>query len=437
MVDLEPVDEREEDVPLARVVTPGVGETSAQGTARGVVGEGSARVAEARAPDTSPPRSGSDYELPLPLPTESPRSGRGRRGRFNDLYEDMDEGLRARLERLETMEEELREARILLSRDRELMGAMVNVPGGGGASGAPARSGPAGNKNIVPREYSPKGGVGPGKWLFHLEMYFQYGLVTGEDRVHHGAMLLRDAAESWWRSHVIETTTPEGGPAAGRIVTWEAFKESLGRVFTPVPEREQARARLYELRQLGSVQGYTQAFRELLFVTDDLAPSERKPLYLRGLKPHILREVRLRFPSTLDDAILIAEQVDTVGGTSSATGPARMAARVGAGQRNSPARSPFRRAKPQGASMHVVGARHEGSGLELVVPDAMPAAKARTGAVVAGVRPAQRRGPGGPRAKAPGDGNRERLRREGRCFQCEQLGHIAKDCPGNAPRRRE
>ena len=89
-----------------------------------------------------------------------------------------------------------------------------------------------------------------------------------------------------------------------------------------------------------------------------------------------------------------------------------MAARGGAGQRNSPARSPFRRAKPQGASMHVVGARHEGSGLELVVPDAMPAAKARTDAVVAGVRPAQRRGPGGPRAKAPGDGNRERLRRE-------------------------
>ena len=337
MVDLEVVDEGG-DVP-ARVVPLEEGETSAQGAARGGQGEGSAHAAEARAPDTSPPRSGFDVQLPTLM--ESPSSGHGRRGRADAWDADMEERLRARLERLETMEEELREARILLNRDRELMGAMVHVPGGGGPSGAPARSGPAGSKNIVPREYSPKGGVGPGKWLFHLEMYFNYGFVTGEDRVHHGAMLLRDAAESWWRSHVIETTTPDGGPAAGRIRTWEAFKESLGRVFTPVPEREQARAKLYELRQLGSVQGYTQAFRELLFVTDDLAPSERKPLYLRGLKPHILREVRLRFPSTLDDAILIAEQVDTVGGTSMATGPSRTAARVGAGQRNVPARSLF------------------------------------------------------------------------------------------------
>ena len=87
--------------------------------------------------------------------------------------------------------------------------------------------------------------------------------------------------------------------------------------------------------------------------------------------------------------------------------------------------------------MHVVGARHEGPGLELVVPEAMPAARGRPGAVVAGVRPAQRRGPGGPRARPPVDGNRERLRREGRCFSCEQLGHLAKDCPGNASRRRE
>jgi hypothetical protein len=175
----------------------------------------------------------------------------------------------------------------------------------------------------------------------------------------------------------------------------------------------------------------------LLFVIDDLAASERKPLYLRGLKPHILREVRLRFPTTLDDAIVIAEQLDMVGGTSMSSAPPRVAAREGAGQRTAAARPPYRRARPQGAAMHVVGAGHAAPGLGREVPEAMPAARARPGAVVAGVRPPHRRAPPARQARAPVDGNRDRLRREGRCFQCEQLGHLARDCPGNAPRRRE
>ena len=210
----------------------------------------------------------------------------------------------------------------------------------------------------------------------------------------------------------------------------------IGRVFTPIPEREQARARLYDLRQVGSVQAYTQAFRELLFVIDDLAASERKPLYLRGLKPHILREVRLRFPNTLDDTIVIAEQLDTVGATTPSTAP-RAAVKTGAGQRNASARPPYRYARPAGAAVHAAGAGHDAPGLGRDVPEAMPAARARPGAGVAGVRPPQRRAPVGLQARGPANNNRERLRREGRCFRCEQVGHISRDCPGNAPRRRE
>ena len=47
-----------------------------------------------------------------------------------------------------------------------------------------------------------------------MNLYFEYARVTGDDRVFHGAILLRDAAESWWRAHVLETTTPTGEATA-------------------------------------------------------------------------------------------------------------------------------------------------------------------------------------------------------------------------------
>jgi hypothetical protein len=258
--------------------------------------------------------------------------------------------------------------------------------------------------------------------------------------VFHGAILLRDAAESWWRAHVLETTTPAGEATAERITTWEAFKERLRTVFTPVPEKEQARARLYDLRQTGSVQAYTQAFRELTFAIDDLSAPEAWALYHRGLKPYILKEVRLRFPKTLDESIVLAEHLDAVSGSSTGTGQPRAAARVAAGARTPGPRAPYGRARPPGAAMYAAGAGYAPQELGYGAPELAPAAplpRARPGAVVAGVRPAQRRVPMGPRPRAPAEGPRDRLRREGRCFLCEQLGHLARECPENAPRRRE
>ena len=146
-----------------------------------------------------------------------------------------------------------------------------------------------------------------------MEMFFEYAHISGNDRVSQGTMLLRDAAEAWWRAHVLETTGSDGTGNAERITTWEALKDNLVGVFTPVSEKELARSRLYDLRQIGSVQSYTQAFRELCFAIDDLSVAEKKTLYHRGLKAHILKDVRLRFPKTLEEAIVIAESIDVVG----------------------------------------------------------------------------------------------------------------------------
>ena len=239
-----------------------------------------------------------------------------------------------------SMEERLREANEKLEkseRARETLETMMRVsPQGGGGAVRVSGSVGSGGRSIAPREYSPRNGVGPGKWFFHMEMFFQYAHISDGDKVGQATMLLRDAAEAWWRSHVVETTGADGTAQSDRITTWEQLKDGLGSAFTPVSEKEVARSRLYDLRQIGSVQTYTQTFRELCFSIDDLSVAEKRTLYFRGLKAHILKDVRLRFPKTLEEAIVIAESVDVVGNTTF-----DRPVRTGTGGRGATGRRPF------------------------------------------------------------------------------------------------
>ena len=417
--------------------------TGAAGT---VVGEASGRGAASEIEELSEGEFGG---LATPLPPQSTVSGVV----FGEFEEATPENappaeaarrdLRAALGRVDgagneadassLLVEELRAIRISLAkseRERETLETLLKVSSQG--VGGPARvvgSSGTGGRYVAPREYSPKNGVGPGKWLFHMEMYFEYAHISGDDRVSHGTMLLRDAAEAWWRAHVLETTGADGTGGPERITTWKALKDSLMSVFTPVSEKEVARSRLYELRQIGSVQSYTQAFRELCFSIDDLSVAEKTTLYHRGLKAHILKDVRLRFPKTLEEAILIAESVDVVGGAPTMARPVR----TGTGGRGAPVRRPFQRGRGAGAALHAAGV-----GAAPGAPAAR-AVRARPVAARPGVPPAvlavRRAPPAHGRGRAV-DGRREQLRREGRCFTCEQVGHLARDCQGNVPRRR-
>ena len=71
-----------------------------------------------------------------------------------------------------------------------------------------------------------------------MEMYFEYAHISGDDRVSHGTMLLRDAAEAWWRAHVLETTGSDGTGKPERITTWKALKDGLMGVFSPISEKD-------------------------------------------------------------------------------------------------------------------------------------------------------------------------------------------------------
>ena len=164
-------------------------------------------------------------------------------------------------ESLVSIEERLGEANEKLGkseRAQETLETMMRVsPQGGGGAVRVSGSAGTGGRSIAPREYSPRNGVGPRKWFFHMEMFFEYAHISGDDRVSQATILLHDAAEAWWTAPVLETTGADGTDQSDRITTWEQLKDGLGSAFTPVSEKEVARSRLYDLRQTGSLQIYT------------------------------------------------------------------------------------------------------------------------------------------------------------------------------------
>jgi hypothetical protein len=134
------------------------------------------------------------------------------------------------------------------------------------------------------------------------EEYFQIIGLTNAKWVPFIVLALTLEARSWWRTSGLKLDT-----------TWEDFKSAFTDRFTPPDAVNAARKRLASLTQgRRSVAEYTSDFRSCLRIIKNMDDGTSLFEYLRGLEKSTGREVRLRQPKDLKEAITQATIVHSI-----------------------------------------------------------------------------------------------------------------------------
>jgi hypothetical protein len=245
------------------------------------------------------------------------------------------------------------------------------------------------------KEYD--GSRDPTNWLYTVEQFFDATHMDEAGRVPHAALLLIGNAQTWWRAHKEATRDKP----LQRIRAWADFAAALTAQYRPTNVPEVARYKLRYLRQTHDVRNYVAIFRATCLDIPDLAEAEMLDKFVTGLKPAILREIKLRKPIGFEATVAMAEELDQLERTLRAT--------TGRPSGAFTERRPFGRFTgiPSGPVPMEIGALriHPRSG---------------------GQRGAAR--PQNPRTRMD-PARQQRLRQDGLCFHCEKPGHMARDCP--------
>ena len=204
-------------------------------------------------------------------------------------------------------------------------------------------------------------------WLHQMTLYLTIlGLLDTTHAIPHAVSFLIGAARTWWRAQEASGSPP---------TTWAAFKASFLEAFQTIDAERMARDRMENLKQRTSVTDYANQFSGLLLEVPEMHPADAVCRFVKGLKPQIRLHVELQRPTTVNDAIRLAQAADSALYFTRPTYPV-----------NRPTPSPTY----MGPQPMQLGALNRPPKLSLA--------------------------------------ERERLYREGKCFRCRQPGHLAEEC---------
>ena len=228
-------------------------------------------------------------------------------------------------------------------------------------------------------------------WIFQWTQYFNVVAVPDEtSRVAMVGLQLSGDAVHWYQHHY-ERRPPTS--------TAELFADMI-QAFVPVDRSVFARSELASLVQKRSVDSYIERFRALCLQIPDLSEAERLDRFLRGLKSEVFKEVFLRDPKRLEDAMSIASRLDALGRLTN--------------RRAQHSRRPDPHHPPRVDRMDLDNVQVTAPIRALPAPDA--------GSQVRRTRLTNE--------------ERQHLRRTGACFYCRRQGHMRAQCPVR-PRRRD
>ncbi len=132
------------------------------------------------------------------------------------------------------------------------------------------------------------------------------GLGTGPTACRFVVSYLRDDALTWWRSYSQDSLSIFDNISLDELLT------ALEEHFSDIDREMKLRAKLFNMRQTGSVAAFTTAFQQVQLelgtarVSDDVAMH----LYVHALKPMTQQWVMMQRPETFQDCCLLAERAD-------------------------------------------------------------------------------------------------------------------------------
>lgn len=134
-------------------------------------------------------------------------------------------------------------------------------------------------------------------WLFQMDTYLDLARVPEDQRVKIVGSYLKEHAALWYK-YVYEESIRNGV-----ILNWPTLRAQFLTRFRPIDSGKTARVALASLRQFGSVQQYCNLFQQHITQVSDMAEADKIFTFQRGLKQHVAREVDLRDPKTLLEAM--------------------------------------------------------------------------------------------------------------------------------------
>ncbi|XP_022864502.1 uncharacterized protein LOC111384459 [Olea europaea var. sylvestris] len=142
-------------------------------------------------------------------------------------------------------------------------------------------------------------------FLWQMEVYFEgVNLVNETMKVRTASMYLTDTASLWWRRKHADV---EHG--ASRIDTWDEFKRELKRQFYPENVVYEARKKLRELKQKGTIRDYVKEFTTLMLQIPSMPEDVLLFYFMDGCTTWVRQELQCRGVKNVDEAIAVAESL--------------------------------------------------------------------------------------------------------------------------------
>ncbi len=150
------------------------------------------------------------------------------------------------------------------------------------------------------------------QWLMSLTLHFE--ATRNSDPVSQAQVavtLLEDAALQWWMS-VRKQLETQGRNQDNNPVNFDEFCRLIRVRYSPIEEKNTARIKLLELKQLNSsVQEYCSRSQRLSnILSDEFQEVTMVAIFINGLKPDIALHVEMNQPKTMIEAMSIAQRVE-------------------------------------------------------------------------------------------------------------------------------